>query len=348
MDFQGQKLAHDLCREIQKSSGRARLQEIFTGRSGNANRLGHNREHVPYRWRIEGAQFLTPLILEQEKERLAQMPHTNDLLLTLEEDTRNFVRSAHEQIVAFNMLCVAPLMKHIPNSSQALDPYTEKWPLHPVTDAFDAMIKPLDEDTLSQIAERFQKHPAIEFLQSQPPLMQFLSTEQLEDAVRSMEKQWREAGPMKAGPGYDDFLFQAPVVSIQRQEMGFAAALVSLRASLCVLNQYIFQGILDDKPPILNDESVFSMKITFHSTGDGVDLQYQPNELTGLAPQKGEIFYLKAISGHGFNKDWLCEVAAVGLSFGQKTGMVEQSLLRVLDENLCPFKSYWQLAFELR
>ena len=346
MNFQGQQIAHDLCRGVQKSSGRVQLQEIFTARSSRDGGMGENRGHVPYHWRIERAQFLTPLILEQEKAQIAQMPYSADVMLTLDESTRHFIRETHEQVVAFDAACVAPLLKHIPNSSQALNPYTEKLPLRLIDDSFDPVLKPLHEKTLSQISGDFQNHPAIEVLTSRLPLMEALSPNELHGAVRTVEQQWRYPGPMNTATEYGEFLFHAPVFSAKRQEMGFITALVSLRASLRILNQLIFQAIMDDKPPILDDESVFAIKSTSHATGHGVDAQYQPNELTGLAPQTGDIFFLKAFPNFGLNKNRLCEVGATSFSLGQH-GMVEQLLLRVLDDNLCPFDSYWQRAFNL-
>lgn len=348
MSFQGQKIAHDLCRGIQKSSGRARLQEIFTGRSGSGGRLGFNREQVEYRWRIEATQFLIPLLLEQERERIAQMPDADDLPLTLDTETRDFVRATHEQITHFNALCVAPLLEHLPNAHRALDPYTEKWDLAPRSENENSDLKPLDAKVLTNIATQFQQHPAITFLLARPPQMQSLPTDQMELAVRSMEEQWRNVGAMHSARGYEDLLHKEPIQSPPRQNVGFSAALVSLRAALRVLDQLIYQAVLDDKPPILHDESVFAMKFSFHTTGTGADLQYQPNEMTGLAPQRGDIFYLKAIPGHGLDEDRLCEIVTVGFNFGQQIGIIEHPHLRVLDDNLCPFQSYWQRVFDIR
>lgn len=345
MDFQGTKIAHDLCREIQKSEGRERLQDIFTQRSTRTGNFGMNREHVEYRWRIEHAQFLTPLILNQEREQLSQMPFSDDVMVAFDEATLDFVRATHEQIVGFNASIVRQLVNHLPNCNLALDPYTEKWPLQPLQRLLE--YRPLSDAALTKIANQLEKHPAILYLLSCAPQMVSASAEVVNATIRRMEEQLRGAGAMNSGKGYENLITQLPLSSPQRNLLIFSSALVSIRGILRVLNQLIYQAILDEKPPILNQENVFSIKFTFHATGKGGDLQYQPDEMSGLLCEPMDIFLLKSIPGHGLGIDNLCEVASSGFNFGQETGMNQRALVRLLDENLCPFSSFWQTALNM-
>lgn len=346
MDFQGTKIAHDLCRDIQKSEGRERLQDIFTHRSSRTGNFGMNREHVDYRWRIEHAQFLTPLILVQEKERLSQIPFSADVKVGFNEATLNFVRATHEQIVNFDFSVVRKLVNHLPNCNLALDPYTEKWPLRPLQQM--PTDKPLSDEALSKAAKQLENHPAIIYLLSHAPEMVGASPVVVDAAIRRMEEQLRGAGGMHSGKGYENLITQLPLSSPQRNIFIFSSALVSIRGVLRVLNQLIYQATLDEKPPILNEENVFSIQFSFHATGNGADLKYQLDEMSGLMCEPKDIFLLKAISGHGLDTDRLCEVASSGFSFGEDTGMIQRAILRILDENLCPFDSYWQDALNIQ
>ena len=281
-----QKAAYDTCKAIVGAPARPTLEKVIH----NLNR--GERSLFGYFARHQRNQFLGYLLVDQERDRLTSAP-TPHVIPTLSDAEQAALLSGHSQLSNLNMRALEPLLTTFPQVAQATDPYGLALPLRV---GLDHTNPPFPVIAFETMAKAFHAHPALKIATETPPALLTTSTPtQLRAQVEAFAKSVRRDGPGKTPSELSDFVTLTPMTSPARAPLRLLAALMTLRASLCVLNQMLFQAVQSNRPPILDRDNIAGIKdLGLSLVGNGVSVTFQPGSDT-LIIEPGDLMLLKAV-----------------------------------------------------
>lgn len=331
--------AYAACKAVIASAGREPLRAIIyeLNHSLSSPPPGYvDRSMLGYLARQQRSQFLGYLLVDQERARLASAPMPA-LIPPLSDEQRNLLLAAHSQMVALNHRALEPLLNKFPHAAEATDPYGAKLPL---TAALDHRSPPFAVEAFESVAVAFQSHPGLRLAITSPPeLVNTITAENLLEGVENLEREVRSDGPGKTPRELGDFLHSEPTTSGRRFLVRFLASLMSLRASLRVLDQMLYQAVQTDKPPVLDQNNIADLHHLGSSvTGEGVRLLFQP-DLTTFALEPGDIVLLKAIPNM-FKLEGLVLSASVSSRFGGDGDATTTLTGRIVSDILDPYARF--------
>jgi len=347
--------AYQVCKAVQGVSARVEFQSIF-------NDITFSKEDAPgrpspddrstlgYGGRRQACQLLGFLLVEQERERLLNDPLPK-FVPPFKDEERTLFREAHEQILAFNRLCVRDVVARLPNTDVSLNPYSRMLTLHPHTTSFSPDAGPLPFDALREAAEVFRAHPALQTILQQSwtspfPASNVPPAKDIAMGVYKLEEELRQAGAFQMPADLQKEFETEPVQSPVRWLHRHVIALANVRASLRVFNQMIYQALRTDRLPVLNSDNIIEVpRNTSHMVGHGLEVHYQPDDKIDILIEWGDIVLMKQLSDEpssSFAQDLLCEVAVPSFHFSNEWGTTGQLKMRVLDDHLCPYGNLYE------
>ena len=315
--------AYSICKYVWGSPSRERLISVI-GKL-QASEFGYLAQG-------QHAQILSFLIIDQRKadiEKRMQPLH----IIPLEDEDRILLSEAHKNIVQLNIRCIAPLVTELPQCIQAIDPY-RKFKYEP-PEIPDGDV--LSEEVLAKMASSFSEHLAIKVaIQSaKSPAIKMTEGKYVE-AVSIFYDTLIKAGAYDAPNDVISIMFSQSKDSLQRIIARHITALTCIKASLSVLDQLVYQAILSNKLPLLDQNNIIEIgRISNNLVGNGLSLLYQPGKqlfmtnICDIVLIKSENLYLPL--------GQLWQVEAVHREYSQEYGSYEELTLREIDENLNPF-----------
>lgn len=115
-------------------------------------------------------------------------------------------------------------------------------------------------------------------------------------------------------------------------------SMISARKVISNIDQLIYQALLKDKPVVLNLDNVVKIKNhNYHAISEGLSLVVQPIS-DELFTDINDILLVDIKGVEHLNIHKWCTVEGSQMSMSKETGCTKTFNLRVLDENLNPFK----------
>ena len=150
----------------------------------------------------------------------------------------------------------------------------------------------------------------------------------------SVEKMLLDASPLATKRQLSDLALGVIPDSLDYWSMKFIFALTSVRASLGILNELIFQALHNTKLPVLDDNNIIKViNAVTTLSGAGFLLKCQLR-FQGKLGEYGLILIKKKIYGRELD---LCRVEAYTVSEEPGFGEIVDFSIRDIDENLNPY-----------
>jgi hypothetical protein len=254
-------------------------------------------------------------------------------IIPLKDEERILLSKAHKNIVQLNIRCIAPLATELPQCIEAIDPYRKfKYEL-PETPDGDI----LSEEVLVKMASSFYEHPAIKAaIQSVKSSAIKMTEDKYVEAVSIFYDTIIKAGAYDAPNDIINIMFGQSKNSLQRTIARRITALTCIKASLSVLDQLVYQAILSNKLPLLDQNNIIEIgQMSNNLVSNGLSLLYQLGEQLFMV-NVCDIVLVK-IETPGLPLGQLWHVEAVHHEYSQEFGSSEDLTLREVDENLNPF-----------
>jgi hypothetical protein len=333
--------AYDLCKTVWSSPVRETIQTTIRNLSMATDeqiRTSNNRSGIGYAARPYRAQLLGYLFVDREKERLAENYPPLRGTLGLTEGERGILTQAQKQVEALDKRCVSKLTEAVPECSLAINPYSRfNYEIPEGTDD----VQLYDEQLAQILFESFHLHPAISIaLESRKSFKAIVpenkrqSTLDIAKTVLNLEQSLLAAGPLLAPRRLFELLITQPPGTANEALLDYICALTCIKASLDTLNELLYQAILTNKLPVLDNDSIIEFgNIVGTSVSKGFTVKYQPTEKSGLG-NFGLVLVKAKISNQELDLGRI-ETAEVQLSgeFGDSVRVT----VREIDEHLNPY-----------
>lgn len=315
--------AYAMCKSVWTSPSRDSLRSVI--KKLQASEFGYLAQG-------QHAQILGFLVIDQRKtniEKKMQFLH----IIPLEDQDRILLSAAHKSIVQLNIRCIAPLAIDLPQCVKAIDPYGKFRYELPQTLGGDI----LSEEVLAKMAISFNEHPAIKVAtQSAKSSAIKMADEKYIEAVSVFYDTLIKAGAYDAPNDIFSIMVGQSRDSLQRIIVRHITALTCIRASLSILDQLIYQAILSNKLPLLDQNNVTEIgQMSNNFVSNGLSLSYQPSEQ--LFRVNVHDLVLVKIETPRLPLGQLWHVEAIHSEFSQEFGSLNELTLREVDENLNPF-----------
>jgi hypothetical protein len=325
-----------LCGYVRVSSERDRVRCLLLGidRLPDEASGASDRSSFGYLARQLHVQILGYLVVNERSEsltplmRLSQSPPLSD-------GERRELESVHAWIRRLNDMCLEPLTARLPECAKAVDPYSS-YPYSMPADTVPARI--VSEDAMAAVADAFHQHPAIRIaIEDLGSVVDNIQESTCHEVVRSWTESILRAG--LAGPPreLDRLATLEPASSSRRLVARRVAALVCLRASIAVLDQLVYQTLVSDRLPLLNEDNIIVVKSrTSHLTGTGITLVYQPNERADVLADLLAVVLVRSRPAR-IPRAISCSLEAMRYEASEEYGETVEIGLREFDDNLNPF-----------
>ena len=315
--------AYAMCKSIWTSPSRDRLKSVI--KKLQALEFGYiaQRQH---------AQILGFLVIDQRKtdiEKKMQPLH----IIPLEDEDRILLSRAHKNIVQLNIRCIAPLATELPQCIEAIDPYRKLKYEAPEIPAGDI----LSEEVLAKMASSFYEHPAIKVaIQSAKPSSITMTKDKYIEAVSIFHDTLIKAGAYDAPNAVIEIMLSKSKDSLQRIIARHITALTCIKASLSILDQLVYQAILSNKLPLLDQNNIIEIgQMSNNLVSNGLSLLYQPYEQLGKVNVYDLVLVKIETPGLPLGQLWYVE--AIHFEYSHEFGSSNELTLREVDENLNPF-----------
>lgn len=315
--------AYAMCKSVWASPSRGRLKSVI--KKLQASEFG-------YLARGQHAQILSFLVIDQRKtdiEKKMQPLH----IIPLEDEDRILLSGAHKNIVQLNIRCIAPLATELPQCIEAIDPYRKfKYELPEIPDG-----DILSEEALAKMASSFSEHPAIKVaIQSAKSSAIKMTEGKYVEAVSIFYDTLIKAGAYNAPDDVISIMPGQSKDSPQRIIARHITALTCIKASLSVLDQLVYQAILSNKLPLLDQNNIIEIgQMSNNLVSNGLSLLYQPYEQLCMVNIYDVVLVKIETSGLPLGQLW--HVEAIHFESSQEFGSSKELTLREVDENLNPF-----------
>jgi len=315
--------AYAMCKSVWTSPSRDQLKSVIKKLQGSESGYLARRQH---------AQILGFLVIDQRKtdiEEKMQALH----IVPLENEDRILLSGAHKNVVQLNTRCIAPLATELPECIEAVDPYRKfKYELPEMSDG-----DILSEEALVKMASSFSGHPAIKVaIESAKSSVIKIPKGKYVEAVSIFYDALIKAGAYDAPNDVVSIMSGQSKDSPQRIIARHVSALACIKASLSVLDQLVYQAILSNKLPLLDQNNIIEIgQMSNNLVSNGLSLLYQPFEQPCMLNVYDVVLVKIETSGSPLGQLWRIE--AIHFESSQEFGSSKELTLREVDENLNPF-----------
>lgn len=323
--------AYQLVKAVQRSPLRDELRGIIRSLNVTTDaerEAGRDRSQFGYHARKQRIQLLGYLVVDAQRERLPfPLPY-------LDQHEKNLIGAFQREILDLNSRCMHLLLKDTAIPPAALDPYNQY--RYAVPDRLEG-VQFLSESELDAMVAEFAGHGGIaQARRTLPPhLSQIPERRYFEDVLRLVAG--LEAGGVHDAP--DELVrvaLHSPANAVERTALQHVAAVASVRASLQVLDQMLYQGLMDDRLPVINEDNLIKVvQRNSNVIGNGLTVVHVMDEKVGHVEPVDLILVL----GEVFNSDHSFLGIAHGcrFSFSHDMGTTGEISMRLLDDDLNPY-----------
>jgi len=321
--------AYLLCKSVWVSPVRDRARATISGLNRvKDGALSHSidRGHFAYVARQQSAQFLGYLVVDQRPNELDP-----GLSAALTSEERDLLSACHKQMRDLNARCLAPLVDRLPAALSALDPYGG-FPYELPAEVRCVELMP--DSAMTCMAASFAGHPAIEAALSSAAARQgAVVPQEYGKAVWAFTQELLRAGPLEA-PRFASLLRTHSRASKERVLVRHYCSLASVRASVAILDQLVYQAVLEQKLLCLGERHIIRVEMQTHMGGKGLRVVYQPAEAEDL-PEPGNVVLVQIPAQPGVSLPVTVERLNVEVSrdFGETVEIAG----REIDVNLNPY-----------
>lgn len=315
------KAAFELCKTVGVSSGKKQIVDLMDSiRNTSLHYHGHELH----------AQALGYLLMHQKRTQLANKPIPL-ILEPLEDEKVKLLAGFHKKITELNERCVKPLTDALPScTNKVLSPYNS-FDLQPISEV--AEIDIFAKKQADNLVEAFHNHPYIKnAIDSSSIIPITFSQEEYLEYTWRVENDIKASGALKRPQELEEILLRENQNSRNRTFLRHIAAVISLRASLSVLNELIYSKIFFDQLLCIDKNNTIRFG-AYHTATGGSSVIFQHAGLMYLV-ETDDIIVLKTILiGNPVAK--FCRVEMLDphipiLDFGDP----RYAELREIDENL--------------
>ncbi len=329
--------AYRLCKAVIASKLREELQALIHDLNVSSDASGRpGRGQFGYAARRQGANLLGYLIVDQERARIASGPLPM-LIPPLADQERQLLANVHAELLALNHACIETIISARPALQNALNPYSEVIPLTAVG-TVQADSRMISEVLVQEMVGEFAKHAAIGTLTSTPAaVVGNLDERAIYPTVISLLQLIAQAGPGHVPTAVRNAAIAMSPSDPNRLMFYYFGAIVVLRDSLRNLNQMLYQAILADKPPILDEESVIRIEdIRSGFLGTSATLSFQPEPDT-IVLEPGDLALLKQLPKSSIPLEGLLRLETLRFQHSVDFGSTYTIQTRFLDDNLSSY-----------
>lgn len=322
--------AYQLCKSIWDSPSREDAKKAIEGINSNERRASLGlvaRQYI-------NAQALGYLVVDRDKSRIEQQYPPLRWSDSLDSKERQLLAAVHREISELNRLCVAPLTDKMPECTTAVDPYSQFKHQLPEDVVDIGLLTPESMDTM---AKSFHGHPAFSVaLQSPREIIKTIPRDGLLKGVQALEHALTKTGPLSGPSKLATRVFSLAKDSPEGVMFRYTSALMCIRASLYILDELVYQAILTNKLPVLNENNVIEVgPLKGHIGGIGLSIFCQQDEgaeRIGIGLALVKCPFLPPRYPHD-----LCYVEFIQVQLSNDFGDVTEVHLRGIDENLNRF-----------
>jgi hypothetical protein len=330
--------AYKLTKAIISSLDRKKLQNVINDLQ--ISKEQNDRSHFGYLARQQRLQFFGYLLIDANRMMNAGSIFS---LPEITREERGLLTAAHETLLQLTGMCLKPIEHFTSEIRSLVDGYANHRYL---PGGHHKRISIMDEDLMEEAAKEFHNHPAIKVLAK--------SLEQLKrhqqpfdfktnrDVTLQFEKELKSVGPTEEPQN----LFR--MFEMGRHNKLFADffyvmfSIISIKSSIEVLRQILYQAVLMDKPPLLSIENVFNISYNYDNlAAQGLELSYQWDKKAGFI-EPGDVVLIK-INTSVQNIDALCLTGGTNTSFSSDTGTTTEAEFWKLDDYLNPHSNLFKL-----
>ncbi|MFG6113662.1 hypothetical protein ACGTN9_00640 [Halobacillus sp. MO56] len=334
------KVAYELCKTVIKSPLREEVsvmmneinhfQEVQIGQKLDKYEMGKSiRNQSAVKANI---QFYGYLIANHKRKEIEK--DLNCLVPELSQKHFNLLTKLHKEF----MFVDEKIIKLLPDNlihRRTLNPYSMYGNVvSKDLSSFKSSI--FSEDQLERLKSSFRKHKGFQEIGKIPvnlySELNKVSDEKIENTNYVFTDRLYKAGVMT----YPDDMLEA-IRSAKRGNalipLKYMFSLMCIRESIHTLNQLIYQAFLQDKLPVYNEDNLISIESSSHLGGEGYTLksQYEYN-----SKPRDLVHVINPYDTEHIPK--LCQIESATISFKNEFGSHEDLKLRVIDEDLNPFK----------
>ena len=321
--------AYDLIKTFKESPHRQMLKSLldtltFT-KSGEQN-TDNDRSQLGYFARHQYLQTLGFLLLDE-----TQLPIS---LPKLTQEEKALIGAFHSQLVSLNVKCVSNVVNKLPLIIEAVNPYSEykDFSFESNTD-----IVFFDEEKVGKLAQAFSGHPGIDgAIKSVPNDIRQINSDIYVKGVAELKKRLHVAGVHDSPKELVQISFSRDSNDQNLILFRHLVSLVTIRTSLELLNQLLFQAAQFERLTIFDEENVIKiLNNTINVVGQGVTLAYQIDARNFIIDPNDLVLFNGSIIDR--DKILLGWVQDTNISFSEESGNIGELSVWLLDENLNPF-----------
>jgi len=322
------EFAYSLCKKVMATPQRETIRQVVrditqvSAESKDRSSFGYFVDNYMHQ------QILGYLVADRDKSKFEKSFPPLSFSDTLTEDERLLFSGVHKEILKLNLACLTTVSKKLPPYYMgALEPYTRFGYSIP-SNAVEIDLFSLDD--VNQMAELFAEHPAFLAIERSQQIIDKISSNTLLELVLKFNQLFSSAGPFGVPKELERISFFSED-SEARLTYRHLSALISLRASLSVLDELIFQAILSNKLPVLDDTNIVYMQpVTSNIVGLGFSAAYQIDEQT-FRFSPGLILVKSTQPEFSFD---LCHIEYQEVAISEDYGDIGNIQLRVIDSDL--------------
>jgi len=320
----------ELCKKISKSPFRDSIKSLLKSLntvSGNDINTPKDRSQFGYLARQTNAQFLSYLLVDSNRSQIEQLMPVP--IINAEE--KRILENAHQQILNLNLACLEPLKVFANEYLDAANPYFGF--LYPIQEKIteNPFLSPADIQAFSKVFALSE--PMQRVLKFQPQVINSYPANNAPTLMKVLREKIMQAGVDKSPQDFHQiFLLQKRIDSNQDAVLKFIYSLLCAKATLDIVNRFIFQVFISDQLVTVNENNIIRIITESHTlTGTGFIIDCQPDEKLSFV-NEGHLI-LKNDAG---NKQY-CLIEGMNISYSHKLGSVQRLFLRLVDKNLNPY-----------
>lgn len=292
-----------------------------------------DRSHFGFMARQLFLQVLGYLLVDFKRNELESSPIPK-LIPELSDEEKVLLHEGHRDIRTLNYLCLKPLEDQLPLAKASVDPYSPFPDLVPSDTKSNQL---LSDEQMGHISEKFHALRSMKIaLEGIQPLDNNITEQHYRKGVEPLYDKFLSSEDAS------DPIFQTLVVeppdSPKRLVTRHFLSLLCIRSSISILDQIIYQAILNDKLSSLNPDNVIALSSIIGTlSGIRFEMTVQADQDT-FSIEPGDIIHIDSSSLELPPVDF-CYVLGLDVSLSKSLGDSITFTLLTIDEDLNMFST---------
>lgn len=335
--------SYEVCKEVQRCGARNQIRELIQGlEPPPPSEEGiDDTDYLSFLARKEHSQVFGYLFIDQERDVIEKNAPIPWKIKPLEEETKSILAGVQFCFQKLNNRCIQEACLDMPQYCKAINPYSQ----YPAVDLLDVPeIGFLSSDSIDTLASLFKEHPAIQIaIDSKKQFPSEMKEGTEDDFVNNTNKFFQELytpDVFENPQWFNNMLRSLPVDAPPRIIARHFSALACIKSSISILDQLIYQAIVNDKLPVFSEENIIRVRRR-SADNSAIMLDCQLQNLVHF-PEPSEIVLVKYTTSYD-EVDQLCQIQAVEANIATDFGDILVLQLRGIDDDLNPFKSVLEI-----